>query len=107
MQMAGDVARVIVRGQRIVLPVEREPPVRDAVAEAADTGAEVRRIGQPPGQGIVAERDVGGDALAVRHCEAHEDRTVFGDAGRHALGVGEREDLRFTAIVQFPVDGGF
>ena len=106
-QVAGNAAGRVVRGEGVFLAVERELAVRDAVAEAADAGAKIAGAREPAGEGVVAEGDVGLGALAVGHLEADEDRPVLGDPGGQALRVGQGEDLHFTAIVQFSVNGGF
>ena len=99
MQMAGDSARSVIGGERILLAIERKLAVRDAVAKAADSGSKVAGAAQPAGQRIVAQGDIGGLARAVRHFDCDQDRTILGDLRRHALGVDQREDLHFPAVV--------
>jgi hypothetical protein len=96
-----DAVRRVVGRERVGFAVEREATVRDAIADAADDRAEIRRRAHVVLYGVVAEHDIVEPPRAIRHEQPHDDRAVIGDVRAEALRVSERVERRRAAIRQF------
>ena len=99
MQVARDVTRRIVRGERVFLALEAELAVGDPVAVATDRRPEIWVL--RPGvacDGIVAMGHVSGFPILVRHFERDQSRAEITDLRDHPLAVGKGVQLGLTAI---------
>ena len=81
-----------------VAAVDREAPFRDAVAVAADDGAEVARPCEVALEVVESQRDVAEAARAIARADRHQDRAVRDRAHLRAVHVRQREDLDGGAV---------
>ena len=88
----------VVGGELVGLAVERERRAADAIAVAADDGAEVRRVLHVVLDAVVAEDDVAERAGLVRHLQRHDDGAVVGDPHLDAVRVGQRVEIDGGAV---------
>ena len=79
----------IVGRQRVLLAVERELGIGDAVGVAAGDDAEIRVLAGVVVDIAEAEDDVVDLAVAVRHLDRGDDAAIVDHANRHVLGVGQ------------------
>ena len=90
-EMTGDAAGSVVGGEGVGLAVERELAAGHTVADAADQGAEERRVLHIGRHGVEPEGDIGETARAVGHEQAHDGPAKIGDfsgeTGRLPEGV--------------------
>jgi hypothetical protein len=93
----------IVGRQLVDLAVESELRVADAVAVAADEGAEEGGRLHVSRQVVHPEDDVRILAVAVRGGERNHGAAVGNDPCLHAVGVGERVKLHLGAVGHFAV----
>ncbi len=103
MEVAWDAARFVVGRQGVFLAVQRELAVLDAVAEAADGGAEIsgrRAIGLDC---VEAQDDIGD--LAPGRGDVHPQRgsTIIAQDQRGAMSVADCKGREFLAIEHTPV----
>ena len=97
-EMAGDAAGRIVGGEGVGLAVERELAAGDAVADAADQGAEERRVLYVGRHGVEPEGDIGDTARAVGHEQAHNGAAKIGDFGSEAGRMPEGVEAGLAAV---------
>ncbi|MFM2297794.1 MAG: hypothetical protein RL117_1501 [Verrucomicrobiota bacterium] len=71
-KMARNAAGFVVFGERVSLAIELEFSVLDAIAKTSDRGAEIGVIGQPAGEGIVAQCDICDVSLAIGRFERQQ-----------------------------------
>ncbi len=90
--------RAVVGRQGVLLAVEGELALGDAVGDAADGAAEVRVVAEIAFQVVEAEDDVGQLAVLVGDVQLGEGGAVGDDLGLGAAGVGEGEFLDHGAV---------
>jgi len=92
---AVQVVRPVVGRELVGLAVERELPLGDPVAVAADDRAEEgrRRIADVAVQRVEAEHDVADLSAAIGRLQTGNDAAVADGLDRDAVGIGEREHL--------------
>ncbi len=94
--------RVVVRGQLVFDPVQRESRLADAVPVAADDGPEIGVRAEIALEIVEPQIDVGQGAVPVGDLERNEDGPVGHDPGLEPVGVGQGEDLDGRAVGQPP-----
>ena len=86
----------------VLVAVQGEAAVGDAVGIAAHRSAEILRLGEIFGRRRVAEHDVAAHALPVRHGQRLDGGAEGHDPGPHAVPVGEFDGLDPGAVVERP-----
>nr|GEU28271.1 hypothetical protein [Tanacetum cinerariifolium] len=84
---AVQVVGAVVLIQVVLLAVQRKAGIGDAVAVAADQGAEIVRFAQVGRHVVEAAHHVGQLAVAVRHVDFGDDAAEVEDLDDHAVGV--------------------
>src|SRR5690606_6544811 len=93
---------LVVRGESVLLAVESEFAVGDAVAEPADRRAEVGiAIRKVTFGGVEAVGDVGDLTVLIRDFHGDKGRAEIGDLRAQPVLVGERVKLRLAAVWKF------
>ncbi len=97
---AVQVVLAVVLRQRVGRAVDGERPLADAVAVAADDGAEEWRLVEVTLEVVVAEHDVTELPCLVGHLQRRDDAAVGDGFHFHPVGVGQREGLDGLAVGQ-------
>ena len=97
---AVEMVRAVVRGELVGLSVEGEARLADAVAVAADDGAEVRVFLEIAVEGVEAQGHVGHGAGAIGHANRGDDRAIADRLDLDARLVREGEGLDRRAVAR-------
>ncbi len=92
------VVGAVVRRQGVRLLVDREAPLRDAIAVSADDRPEERMAFQVPVDRVEAEHDVADGAVSVRHLQRRDDAAIGDRRHLDAVGVLQGEGLHRLAV---------
>ena len=95
-----EVIGIVVDGERVGVPVERELSFGDPVAIPADQRAEVRRrrLVEILLRRIEAQHDVRRPAVAIRDFQRPDDAAIRHHLHLHAAAVRQREHLDWLSV---------
>ena len=88
---------IAVRLQLVLLAVQREPAVGDAVGKPADEGTHARLSLEHTLERVVAQRHVVELSVAIRHEDLQDLGAEIAEAHAHAGAVAQREQARGLA----------
>ena len=103
LRAAVEVVRAVVGRERVLLAVDREAALGDAVRAAAGGAAEVLGARHIVRGARAAEPHIVELAAGVGRLERHDDRAVVADLGLHAARVAERPEVDGLAVDGAPV----
>ena len=99
--MARPAARAIVAGERVGAAIECELPAGDAVAHAANQGAEEGCVGRITLDRVETEGDIGEATRAVGGQQADDGAAEIGDGRREAGRMLEDVEPGLAAVGEF------
>ena len=97
--------RPIVGGQDVVLAVEREAALGDAVGKPSSDAPEERMPLEIPSQSIEAQHHIPELSMTVSGMQFGHQQAVVGEFQRRAVGVAKYKKVGFAAIGQRTKDG--